>query len=150
MSWEGCDLMALIPNAVPITIGQDVEVIEQKDMTSRTYKINFATGRVGGFVDGTDAMKQAILKIIQSERFQYLIYSWNYGIEMNSIAGKSYQVIASEIKRIIREALLEDRRITDVYNFKISQVDKRTMAVEFTASTVFGEVDIETEVSANV
>ena len=95
-------------------------------------------------------MKQAILKIIQSERFQYRYTSWNYGIEMNSIAGKSYQVIASEIKRVIREALLEDRRITDVYNFKISQVNKRTMAVEFTASTVFGEVDIETEVSANV
>jgi hypothetical protein len=142
--------MALIPNAASVAIGQDVEVIEQKDQTSRTYKIDFSSGRVGGFIDETDAMKQAIIKILQSERFLYLIYSWNYGIEMNAIVGKSYQVIASEIKRILREALLEDRRITDVYDVSYKQIDKRTLSVEFTASTVFGEVSIETEVSANV
>ena len=147
---EGCDLMALIPNAASVTIGQNVEVIEQKDQTSRTYKIDFSTRRVGGFVDENDAMKQAIMKILQSERFLYLIYSWNYGIEMNAIVGKSYQVIASEFKRILREALLEDRRITDVYDVSVNQIDKRTLSVEFTASTVFGEVSIETEVSANV
>lgn len=142
--------MALIPNAASVAIGQDVEVIEQKDQTSRTYKIDFSSGRVGGFIDETDAMKQAIIKILQSERFLYPIYSWNYGIEMNAIVGKSYQVIASEIKRILREALLEDRRITDVYDVSYKQIDKRTLSVEFTASTVFGEVSIETEVSANV
>lgn len=142
--------MALIPNAASVTIGQNVEVVEQKDQTSRTYKIDFSSGRVGGFIDETDAMKQAIIKILQSERFSYLIYSWNYGIEMNAIVGKSYQVIASEIKRILREALLEDRRITDVYDVSYKQIDKRTLSVEFTASTVFGEVSIETEVSANV
>ncbi|MDY0256259.1 DUF2634 domain-containing protein [Gudongella oleilytica] len=142
--------MALIPNAASVAIGQDVEVIEQKDQTSRTYKIDFSSGRVGGFIDETDAMKQAIIKILQSERFLYLIYSWNYGIEMNAIVGKSYQVIASEIKRIIREALLEDKRITDVYDITAEQIDKRTLSVRFTASTVFGEVTIETEVSANV
>lgn len=142
--------MALIPNAASVAIGQDVEVIEQKDQTSRTYKIDFSSGRVGGFIDETNAMKQAIIKILQSERFLYLIYSWNYGIEMNAIVGKSYQVIASEIKRIIREALLEDKRITDVYDITAEQIDKRTLSVRFTASTVFGEVTIETEVSANV
>lgn len=142
--------MALIPNATSVTIGQNVEVVEQKDQTSRTYKIDFSAKRVGGYVDEIDAMKQAIMKILQSERFLYLIYSWNYGIEMRAIVGKSYQVIASEIKRILREALLEDRRITDVYDVSYKQIDKRTLSVEFTASTVFGEVSIETEVSANV
>lgn len=142
--------MALIPNAASVTIGQNVEVVEQKDQTSRTYKIDFSAKRVGGYVDEIDAMKQAIMKILQSERFLYLIYSWNYGIEMRAIVGKSYQVIASEIKRILREALLEDRRITDVYDVSYKQIDKKTLSVEFTASTVFGEVSIETEVSANV
>lgn len=142
--------MALIPNAASVTIGQNVEVVEQKDQTSRTYKIDFSAKRVGGYVDEIDAMKQAIMKILQSERFLYLIYSWNYGIEMRAIVGKSYQVIASEIKRILREALLEDRRITDVYDVSYKQIDKRTLSVEFTASTIFGEVSIETEVSANV
>lgn len=38
-------------------------------------------------------MKQAIYKILQTERFEYLIYSWNYGIELNAVVGKSFQVL---------------------------------------------------------
>ena len=95
-------------------------------------------------------MKQAIYKILQTERFEYLIYSWNYGIELNSVVGKSFQVFASEIKRVIREALLADSRITDVTDFEVAQIDKRTASVKFTAETIFGEIPIESEVNVNV
>ena len=95
-------------------------------------------------------MKQAIYKILQTERFEYLIYSWNYGIELNAVVGKSFQVFASEVKRVIREALLADSRITDVTDFEVAQIDKRTASVKFTAETIFGEIPIESEVNANV
>ena len=73
-------------------------------------------------------MKQAIFKILQTERFSFLIYSWNYGIELNSIVGKSYPVFSSEIKRVITEALMVDSRITYVTDFQVEQIDKRTAA----------------------
>ena len=140
----------MIPNATTVKIGADVAVQTAADAPSRTYKIDFDAGRVCGFCDSTEAMKQAIYKILQTERFEFLIYSWNYGIELNAVVGKSYQVFASEIKRVIREALLADSRITDVVDFEVVQIDKRTASVKFTAETIFGEIPIEREVGVNV
>ena len=80
----------MIPNATTVKIGEDLEVQTAAEAPSRTYKIDFDAGRVGGFCDETEAMKQAIYKIIQTERFAYLIYSWNYGIELDAVVGKSY------------------------------------------------------------
>lgn len=148
LSWEGCDFM--IPNALNVTIGEDVEVQTAAEAPTRTFKIDFDAGRVGGFCDETEAMKQAIYKILQTERFEYLIYSWNYGIELNAVVGKSFQVFASEIKRVIREALLADSRITDVTDFQVEQIDKRTARVSFTAETIFGEIPVERTVTTNV
>ncbi len=132
--------MALIPNQGTVTIGQVVEVTSAADRTTRTYKMDLDAGRVAGFVDGAEAMKQAILKILLTERFDFLIYSWNYGTELKTVVGKSYQVFSSEIKRVIREALLADSRITDVVDFKVQQIDKRSVNVAFTAETIFGAI----------
>lgn len=142
--------MALIPDQTVVNIGQSVEVRSAADQTTRTYKVNFEAGRVAGFTDETEAMKQAIFKILSTERFAYLIYSWNYGIELNAVVGKSYPVFASEIKRVIREALLADSRITDVTDFTVTQIDKRTASVSFTAETIFGEIPVERTVKTNV
>ena len=117
---------------------------------TKTYAMDLKNGRIIGYTDGQEAMKQAIYKILQTERFEYLIYSWNYGIELNAVVGKSFQVFASEIKRVIREALLADSRITDVTDFEVAQIDKRTASVKFTAETIFGEIPIESEVNVNV
>ena len=140
----------MIPNALNVTIGEDVEVQTAAEAPTRTFKIDFDAGRVGGFCDETEAMKQAILKILLTERFDYLIYSWNYGIELNDIVGKSFQVLSSEIKRVIREALLADSRITDVTDFTVEQIDKRTVHVSFTAETIFGEIPVERTVTTGV
>lgn len=142
--------MALIPNQAAVTIGQTVEVASAASQTTRTYKMDLEAGRVVGFVDETEAMKQAILKIFLSERFKHLIYSWNYGIELNAVVGRSYQVFSSEIKRVISEALLADSRITDVTDFAVEQIDKRTAHVSFTAETIFGEIPIERTVTTSV
>ena len=142
--------MALTPNQGAVTVGDVVEITSPADQPTRTYKLDLDAGRVAGMVDGVDAMKQVILKILLTERFAYLIYSWNYGIELNTVVGKSYQVFSSEIKRVITEALLADSRITAVTDFKVEQIDKRSARVSFTADTVFGPIEIERTVTANV
>lgn len=142
--------MTLLPNQATVTIGQAVEITPAADHPTRTYKVDFDAGRVVGFADETEAMKQAIFKILQTERFSFLIYSWNYGIELNAVVGKSYPVFASEVKRVIREALLADSRITDVTDFQVEQIDKRTARVYFVAETIFGEIPVERTVKTNV
>ena len=142
--------MALIPNQGAVTIGQDIEVTSAADQTTRTYKMDLEAGRVAGFVDNTEAMEQVIFKILSTERFDFLIYSWNYRSETKSAVGTSFPVFSSEIKRVIREALLTDSRITDVVDFAVAQIDKRTADVSFTAETIFGRIDVKRTVTTNV
>ena len=112
--------------------------------------MDLEAGRITGYVDGTEAMRQAILKILLTERFTYLIYSWDYGIELNETFGRSAQTLASEARRIVQEALLADSRITGITDFSVSQLDKRTLSIRFTAETIFGEIPIERTVARNV
>lgn len=141
--------MALLPeqDELAIIIGENMELVNPEDQPSRTYKIDFSSGRIGGYIDGIEAVKQAIHKIVHTERFAYLIYSWNYGIELNSILGHGQEVLESELRRVITEALLADARITDVTDVQINMLDKRTAAVEFTAVSIFGNVSVSEEVS---
>ncbi|EPR12309.1 DUF2634 domain-containing protein [Ruminiclostridium papyrosolvens] len=117
----------------------DFEVCQQP---GRTYKMNLEEMRIGGSVDGIEAIKQAIYKILNTQKFQYLIYSWDYGIELTDLFGESTALVYSEIENRIREALQEDDRITDVRDFSFES-GKRQVLVRFTAYTTEGTADIE-------
>ena len=55
--------------------------------TSRTWKLNTGAGTIAGTTDEKDAMMQAIYLILSTERYQYLIYGWDYGIETGDLIG---------------------------------------------------------------
>lgn len=107
---------------------------------SFTYKILIDKDRIIGTTDGQDAMVQAIYKILNTERYVYPIYSWNYGIELRDLFGKNMTYIATELERRIKEALLADERITSVDNFSFSYPQKNAIYVTFTAHTIFGDI----------
>ena len=114
---------------------------------TKTYKMDLDGNSISGFTDQQDAMKQAIYKILRTERYKYIIYSWNYGIELEDLFGMPVSYCVPEIGRRITEALLQDNRITDVDTFEFDISKKRTVAVTFTASTVFGKIEINEEVN---
>lgn len=138
----------MIPSAQNGLLAVKVEYPEQQP--SATYRIDFERGRIIGHVDRLEAVKQAIVKILQTERFSHLIYSWNYGAEMNAVFGKSYAIMESELRRVLKEALMQDRRITGLKDITIAKSGSRSAAVAFTAETIFGDVPIETEVTGSV
>ncbi|TCM93131.1 uncharacterized protein DUF2634 [Paenibacillus sp. BK033] len=108
---------------------------EEVLQTSRTYHLNQERGRITGIVDGQDAVKQAIYKILNTERFAHFIYSGSYGSEKSGIFRNDYE-------RCIREALLQDERISAVQDFEITGSGDEA-AVRFTALTIYGSVSIE-------
>lgn len=105
---------------------------------------------INGYHDQLEAMKQVIFKILNTERYQYNIYSWNYGVELKELFGKPLSYVCPEIERCIKEALLQDNRIESVENFIFELVDKKTVHVEFTVKTIFGELETDWEVNLNV
>ena len=58
---------------------EDFEIEEEP---SRSYRMDKGKQAVRGKVDSLEAMEQAVFKILNTERYQYLIYSWDYGIEL--------------------------------------------------------------------
>lgn len=117
------------------------------DLPTYTYKMLLDKDRVKGYTDGQEAMKQAIFKILQTERFVHSkVYSDNYGVELWELIGKPIAYVLPEIERRIIEALLQDDRITSVYHFDF-EVVKSVVHVTFYADTIFGTVEIETGVN---
>ena len=114
---------------------------------TKTYKMELEenSDRISGFTDEQEAMKQAIYKIIRTERYKYIIYDWNYGIELEDLFGMPVNYCVPEIERRIREALLQDTRISEVNNFEFDTSKKGIVLVKFTAYTEFGEVNITDE-----
>lgn len=110
---------------------------------SLTYRLDYEnTGQVAGKCDELEAMKQAIYKIINTERYQYLIYSWNYGIELQDLIGQPIPYVYAELQRRITEALEQDDRILEVTNFNFSHNDE-DVAVTLKVSTIYGKTTVE-------
>lgn len=109
---------------------------------SKTYAMDLKTGRIRGFVDEQEAMKQAIYKVLNTERFTYGAYSNNYGVELNSLIGMPISYVLPEIKRCITEALTWDSRITSVDGFEF-ETEMGKVHCTFTVHTIHGDIDAE-------
>ncbi len=114
---------------------------------SLTYKMRTEELSICGNTDGLDAVRQSIFKILQTERYKYLIYSGNYGIELEDLFGEPVSYVCPELERRITEALLWDERIESVTNFHFDFPKKGVVHVTFEVGSVFGNVSGEKEVN---
>lgn len=110
---------------------------------SKNYKLHIEYNTISGVCDGLEAMKQVIYKILNTERYQHIIYSWNYGIELLDLFGEPVNYVLSELQRRITEALVQDDRITNVDEFEFDLIQKGTVSVKFTVHTIFGDIQEE-------
>lgn len=126
----------------------ELNSINQMDdtMPGYTYNINRNTNRISGYIDDKDAIIQAIYLILQTERYESMIYNWYYGVEFDGLIGKNKDYVTSELQRVIREALTEDDRITEVSDFDITYTDDSALIV-FLVQTNIGDITIEWEVN---
>lgn len=122
-----------------ITVTEDLEVISEAELPTRTYKLDFEKGRCVGNIDRKAAMEQAIRKILLTERFAHLIYSDDYGFQ--NMIGYERLFVQGELPRRIKEALLQDERITSIENFKLEFI-KDEVFVSLRAVTIYGDVDV--------
>lgn len=126
-------------------VDNDLLTLEVETQPSLTYALDIEHNRIRGKVDTIESLRQAIYLILNTERYEYLIYSWNYGVELRELIGKPKEYALPEIKRCITEALLQDDRITAVDGFEF-ETGKKTVRVTFTAHTIFGDIESEVEI----
>lgn len=128
---------------IPGLNGFLTEDFEIEVQPSKAHKMHLDKQFINGFVDELEEMKQTIYMILNTERYQYIIYSWNYGIELMDLFGEPVTFVCPELERRITEALTQDERILSVDAFSFDTSIKRKVQVTFTAHTIFGDVDAE-------
>lgn len=97
-------------------------------------------------VEGNEAIKVWCYKAIKSPRFQYEVYSWDYGSEVLSLIGKNYtpSLTQSEIKRYIEECLSINPYIIEVNVIDVGFKDT-LLSANIKIKTIY-----ESEVEINV
>lgn len=108
---------------------------------TRTWRADPSTGRLSGFTDGLEAMRQAVEIALSVRRFHWQIYSPNVGHELD-VLGMDYNTARVRLRARIEEALSADARIRSVEGYRFSR-DGDVMTAAFTVRTVFGDLKME-------
>lgn len=113
---------------------------------SYTYKLDVNKNTVAGFVDNKEAFRQAVYKILNTERYDHVIYSTDYGVELRSLIGMPIYYVVPEIERRVTEAVMQDDRTVDVYGFEFDTTKRGVVSVRFHVTSIYGDVEIEKDV----
>ena len=114
-------------------------------MPSKAFYIDFQNKKIIGMTDGKKAMEQSIYLMLNTGRYEHLIFSWNYGEEINKLLGEPKDLAKVEIPRLLNECLLTDDRILLIDDIIVTDVEEG-LHVSFTAVTIHGDISIESEV----
>lgn len=120
----------------------------------REYAYDFANNCLklkGGqtyLVEGNEALAIWIFKALSTERFRYAAYGAAFGNELDTLPGLGLNtnILQSEIKRFITEALMVNPYIVQLSNFKFER-QKSRLKVDFDVETVYGRGPYSWEVT---
>ena len=129
-----------------VSVPFDEDDIDESNQVYRTYKMDFERKRIGGMIDGKEAVVQAIWKILSTTRFAHLIYDDQYGCDFFhkiNDSGLTDDFLESDMPVMLEEALLYDERITGVSDFSYEIISHDSVHVSFVASTIYGDIEIE-------
>ncbi|HFL2584546.1 TPA: DUF2634 domain-containing protein [Clostridioides difficile] len=127
---------------------EDVSIInfDVRQEPSKTFKLNIEKSKIDGICDDVEALKQTIFLILNTERYEHLIYSRNYGVELNDLIGEPISYVIPELERRITEALIQDDRIENVDKFEFQNI-KGKVQCRFSVHTKYGNIKAEKVVS---
>lgn len=117
--------------------------LEVETQPSKNYKMHIQDDVINGTCNELNAMVQVIYKILNTERYIYPIYSWNYGIELRDLFGEPVSYVCAETVRRITEALTQDDRIESVSDFEFNTDKKHEVVCTFVVHTIFGDIESE-------
>lgn len=126
-----------------------IEDQDEEEVDEPTLTFEVKDGRIRRKIDEYPAMVQAVDKILKTERFVWAIYDDQYGHDLDTLIGKSMDYAKTEVDRMIKEALYDDDRVTNVEIAEIKQLNADSLSVSGVCSTVYGPVPINTEVNIN-
>lgn len=116
---------------------------------SLTLGLDFDRGRIFGETDGLAAVQQAAKLALETPRFGYVIFSGNYGSEVETLTGQHKDLIRGELERLVTEALVQDDRIEGTADFSLEFLGDEVLC-HFTVLCAEGAFAMERRVNLGV
>ena len=132
---------------IPVISENFLQEFTDTEIPSKDYFLDIENGKIKGTVEDLEQVKQAVYFMLGTERYEYIIYPWEYGVELNDLIGQPYSYVVPEIERRSTECLTQDERINGVSDFTFEK-QKNKIHVSFVVSTIFGT--FAREVNINV
>ena len=130
------------------TVSELTDELYTQRFYDRTYRVNIPNDIVQGATEDVVALQQTIYFILGTERYQFPIYSWDYGVELRDLFGRPMKYVKPELKRRVTEALLQDNRITDVTDFEFTE-GRNVLHTTFIVHSILN-TDIKTEIEVKI
>ena len=112
---------------------------------TNTYKLHYTKNKISGFTNRRNALEQSIYCLLNTERYKYVIYSFNYGIQREDLYGKSIDNAILKLQYRISNALNADDSINSVTNFEFDSKERGVLKVKFIVNSIYGEIEINYE-----
>lgn len=129
-----------------IAFRSEDKILLQKEPIAQTNTYWIQPEWIRGKIDGREALEQAVGKMLSTERFEYPVYSFRYGISLKKLLGKDRIYVKAELKRMIEETLISDDRIKRVDQFRFS-FKEDTCECVFRVVSIYGEFMMERKVN---
>jgi hypothetical protein len=122
----------------------DIDELAEEIKTNAEYEIDPITGRLtGNVIRDLDAVVQWVRLVLNTPRYMYQQYSWDYGHELDTLIGSEYDqdLIESEVNRMITDALSINEDIEGIDNL-VCDFDGDRLTVSFVLITSYGETEV--------
>lgn len=133
---------------IPTTLLETTELNTTVELpVFKELAFDFETGQlktIGGkyyYVKKNEALKIWIWKALFTSRYAYLAHTTDYGNEIYTLFGRylDKELLYSELRRMIEEALLCNPYITSLSDFDITREGSKAVC-NFSVNTVYGNV----------
>lgn len=130
----------MLPQSSNVQVMRDLDIVSQPN---KTYYIDKEKKIVQGTVeDYLKTVEQSVYLILQTERYDYIMYSHKYGIELKDLYGREENYVVPMLMLRVPEALLQDERIESVEDFSYT-VNGGKFLINFTVKTKYGDLKME-------
>ena len=130
----------MLPQSSNVQIMTDLDIVSQPN---KTYYIDKEKKIVQGTVeDYLKTVEQSVYLILQTERYDYIMYSHKCGIELKDLYGREENYVVPMLMLRVPEALLQDERIESVEDFSYT-VNGGKFLINFTVKTKYGDLKME-------
>lgn len=119
---------------------EGTDLAAPQEYEDRTYALKWQRRTLRGYVEGIDALKQRVYKILATEKGAFPIYSDTYGVAVDDLWGRDHNLAESELKRRITQALESDSNIEHLDNFSFTR-ENDEVYLTFDLYTALGQIE---------